>query len=132
MILIDTSAWVEHLRGTRSRTAIALLRLADQGEELCITEPVAMELLAGADTPGRFEAVDRLTTGLRLLGIEPGLDFRSAGQIYVDVRRSGRTVRSLLDCLVAAVALRHDVAVLHRDRGYDAIAAVTGLQTLTR
>jgi len=131
VILVDTSVWVDHLRGTRSAPAAALVALVEQGQELCTTEAVAMELFAGADTPGRHDAVDRLTTGLPLLGTQPGLDFRAAGQIYAEVRRTGRAVRSLVGCLIAAVALRHDVAVPHHERDYAAIAAVTGLRTRT-
>lgn len=128
MILVDTSAWVEHLRGTSSDVAAALGRLIDDGAELVTTDAVVMELLAGADTPAREQALERLTAGLTVLATDPALDFRAAAQIYRSARRDGRTVRSLLDCLIASVALRHDVPVLHRDADYDAIAAVTGLK----
>lgn len=45
------------------------------------------------------------------------------------MRPQGRTVRSLVDCLIAAVALRHDVALLHKDADYDAIAGCLPLRT---
>jgi len=128
VILVDTSAWVEHLRGTSSDVAKALGRLIDGGAELVTTDAVVMELLAGADTPAREEALDRLTAGLPMLATDPGLDFRGAAHIYRRARRDGRTVRSLLDCLIASVALRHGVPVLHRDADYEVIAAVTGLK----
>ena len=128
MILVDTSAWVEHLRGTDSDVARTLGRLIGQGAELVTTDAVVMELLAGADTPAREHALEVLTSGLPVLTTDPALDFRRAAEIYRSARRGGRTVRSLVDCLIASVALRHEVPLLHRDADYDAIAAVTGLQ----
>jgi predicted nucleic acid-binding protein len=50
------------------------------------------------------------------------IDAEEAARIYRGCRGSGETVRSLSDCLVAAIAIRNDVPVLHRDRDYDVIA----------
>lgn len=122
MILVDTSAWIDYLRAKDSRAALELTSLIEKGADLGITEPVVMELLAGADTPHRAELLEKLTNGLPLLSIDPRLDFRQASAIFLAVRRRGRTVRSLVDCLIAAVALRNDVAVLHKDADYSAIA----------
>jgi predicted nucleic acid-binding protein len=44
---------------------------------------------------------------------------------------AGRTVRSSVDCLIAACALRSDLEVLHRDHDYAALAAVSGLRQRT-
>lgn len=132
MILVDTSAWVEHLRGARSPTARALAVQVREGTDLVTTEPIVMELLAGADTPQRADALERLVNGLPVLTVEPATDFRQAAAVFLAVRRSGRTVRSLVDCLIAVVAMRHDVALLHRDADYDAIAAVLPLRTRSR
>ena len=44
--------------------------------------------------------------------------------LYRSARRVGLTVRSSVDCLVAACALRHDLEVLHRDRDYAALNAL--------
>lgn len=89
-----------------------------------------MDLLAGADTAPRAAAVESILGGLRPLRVDGVEDFREAARIFVDVRRGGRTVRSLTDCLIAAVAIRHDVPVLHRDADFDAIAASTRLRLL--
>jgi hypothetical protein len=122
MILVDTSAWIDYLRAADTRIARELTSLINDDAPLVTTEPIVMELLAGADTPARADALERLTNGLPLLGIDSRLDFRQASAVFLAVRRSGKTVRSLVDCLIAAVALRHDVAVLHKDADYSAIA----------
>jgi predicted nucleic acid-binding protein len=56
------------------------------------------------------------------------LDFRAAAEIHRAVRRTGRTIRSSVDCLIAAIALRHDVELLHKDVDFEVIAEVTELK----
>lgn len=132
MILVDTSAWVDYLRDRRTVVAKTLTALIEQGAELATTEPVIMELLAGGDTPMRAEALERLANGLPLLGIDPRLDFRAAAGLYAAGRREGRTIRSLVDCLIACVAIRHDVPLLHKDVDYDVISNISPLRIHTR
>ena len=122
MILVDTSAWVDHLRAADTLVAHELTSLIESGAELVTTEPIIMELLAGADTPERAGALDKLANGLPLIGVDPRLDFRQAAAIHLAVRRNGKSVRSLVDCLIAAIAMRRDVALLHKDADYTAIA----------
>lgn len=127
IVLVDTSVWVEHLRGTETPATRVLIASLRSGEDLVTTGPVVMELLAGADTERRAEVIDQLISGLRQVALDED-DFRRAAGIFRAVRRQGRTVRSLVDCLIAAAALRLDAVVLHRDADYEAIAAATGLR----
>jgi predicted nucleic acid-binding protein len=48
--------------------------------------------------------------------------------IYRQARRAGLTIRSSVDCLIAASALRHGLTIVHCDRDFEAIARVTGLR----
>jgi hypothetical protein len=54
--------------------------------------------------------------------------FSEAVDLYRSARRNGLTIRSSVDCLIAACAIRHDLEVLHRDRDYTAIAQVSALR----
>jgi predicted nucleic acid-binding protein len=58
----------------------------------------------------------------------PHEDVQVAGAIYRACRRAGETVRRANDCLIAAIAIRHDLPLLHRDRDFDAIARHTRLR----
>lgn len=132
MILIDTSAWIDYLRrqdtGARDyvRTALAADDLA-----VVMCEPIAMELLLGPREVAVVREVERLVNGLDSLKLDQDQDFRTAAEIYRDVRRSGYTPRTSVDCLIAAVGIRHDVAVAHKDADFEAIARVTGLKTVS-
>ena len=128
MILVDSSAWVEYLRATGSDIHARVRVYNDNTTQLAMTEVVAMELLAGVRNAAEEDQVDRIVTGLpmlHMLGLE---DFVEAALLYRLCRRGGETVRRMTDCLVAAVAIRNDVPVLHRDADFDVLARHTALQ----
>jgi predicted nucleic acid-binding protein len=75
--------------------------------------------------------VTRLVDGLPLLSVDARLDFRDAASIYRACRLGGTGVRNLADCLIAAVAIRNDVTLAHKDADFDAVARVTRLRTLS-
>lgn len=129
MIIVDTSVWIEYLRGTGSKAHRALnsLRQKDPGS-IVIAEPIAMELLLGPTDELAVRRIERLVDGTASLDVSPHVDFREAAGIFRSVRRSGRTPRSIVDCLIAAIALRHDVELLHKDADFEAIAEITGLK----
>ena len=95
MILVDTSVWIEYLRDTQDPVVAELEALIDAGADLRITEPIVMELLAGANTPHREEKIAQLSNGLALVPTEPAVDYRAAAQLFVASQRNGHPVRSL-------------------------------------
>ena len=128
MILIDTSAWIEYFRATGSSSAIEVRRLlAEQADQVAMCEPVAMEILSGAVDDAAHTKLERLVNGLPSLIVDAAVDFRTAAQIYRAARRAGQTIRSINDCLIAAVAIRHSANIVHRDADFDVIVAMTGL-----
>lgn len=128
MILIDTSAWIEYFRATGSAAADEVRRLLSGHADRVVTcEPVVMEILAGAADDDRHAKLERLVNGLPSLRVEDAIDFRSAATIYRAARRTGRAIRSISDCLIAALAIRHGASVVHRDADFDVIAAITSL-----
>lgn len=132
MILVDTSVWIEYFRATGSAAAIELRRLlSDEPDRVATCEPIAMEVLAGARDERMYRKLERLVNGLSSLDVEPASDFRAAADTYRAARRTGQTIRSINDCLIAAVALRHRATVAHRDADFDVIEGITGLRTMS-
>lgn len=124
MILVDTSAWVEFLRDTRSSVCAEVDRLL--GEELAVTGPVVMEVLAGARDDRHLHDLRGLVGRATLLHCRP-VDFGAAASMYRTCRQRGRTVRKTIDCLIAAIAVRHSVPLLHADKDFDALETHAGL-----
>jgi predicted nucleic acid-binding protein len=128
VILADTSAWVEYLRATGSPAHLRLRELVAGEGELATTEVVTMELLAGAATQDEVVRLRRLLLRCQLLPVEGLADYESAAELYRRCRAGGETVRSLTDCLIAVVAIRHEAALLHRDHDFDVLARHTALR----
>lgn len=126
-MIVDTSAWVEYLRGTGSPVHLTLRHAVESGAPLATPAPVLMELLAGCATEESATAIQRLLARFELLPVEGLADFEDAALIQRICRRSGETVRSMIDCLVAAVALREGRPLLARDRDFGVIARCVAL-----
>jgi len=131
VILVDTSAWIEFLRDTDDPVVAELAEAIESGTEVAITEPIVMELLAGATSPQLERSIGALVNGLPVVPVDGPLDYRAAAQLSVASRRNGRPIRSLVDCLIAAVALRRGLTVLHRDRDFEFLAQISPLRTRT-
>jgi predicted nucleic acid-binding protein len=128
VILADTSAWVEFDRATGSTVDRRLTELISADGQLAVTEPVIAEVAAGARTDEREAALRRLLARARLLPFDSVIDFDGAVSVYRGCRQAGVTPRGLLDCMIAAVALRHGTAVLAHDADMARIADVVPLQ----
>lgn len=131
MILVDSSAWVEFLRATGSTVNLRVRSLLQEGAELACTDPIVMEILAGArDEPDR-ERLRRLLYGLEFLAVEGPADYERAAELYRACRVGGETPRKLTDCLIAAVAIRNDAELLCADADFLAIARHAPLRLTT-
>ena len=127
MILADTSAWVEYDRATGSAVDERLTELIARGESLAVTEPVVMEVLAGARDDVRKADLRRLLLRFGLRPLDAASDFEAAARIYRRCRQAGITPRGLVDCMIAAVAWRNGDSMLSHDVDLDRVASVIGL-----
>jgi len=94
-----------------------------------VPDVVLMELLIGTTDESKAGVRRRLLQRFDIEPLAPLRDAEDAAAIHRRCRRGGDTVRSLIDCQVAAMALRMGVVVAHRDRDYETIRTHCGLQT---
>jgi len=127
MILADTSAWVEYDRATGSPVDHRITSLIDGDGPLAVTEPVIMELLAGARNDRRENDLRRLLMRFDLLTFDAAVDFDSATRIYRRCRTAGITPRGMVDCMIAAVAWRSGATLLAFDIDLSRVAGIIGI-----
>lgn len=127
MILADTSAWVEYDRATGSPVDDRMSELITRDASLATTEPVMMEVMAGARTDRREEDLRRLLLRFHLLPFDAAADFDAATHIYRVCRRRGVTPRGLIDCMIASVARRNGAALLAYDADLARVGTVAGI-----
>ena len=125
MVLVDTSAWIEVFRKPARLTLEAVVDF----DEIVTCLPVVQEVLQGFTSDVAFRAAREALLAFPM--VESPIDeavFLDAVDLYRRGRRAGLTIRSGVDCVIAACAIRHGLTVLHNDRDYPAIARVSDLQ----
>lgn len=125
MILVDTSAWVEFLRDTGSPVCNRVDELLANKISTCL--PIRMEVLAGARDERHLKDLRGLMARASMLSTHP-TDYEDAAALYRLCRRHGETVRKLIDCLIAAHAIRERHPVLHADPDFDVLGRHTPLR----
>jgi predicted nucleic acid-binding protein len=125
VVLVDTSAWIDVFR---KPTRLVLEDVVDF-DEVVTCLPVVQEVLQGFTSEAAFRAARDAMLALPVVEspLREGV-FLEATDLFRRARRGGFTVRSGVDCLIAACAIRHGLTVLHNDRDYPAIARVSDLQ----
>lgn len=128
-MIVDTSVWIEFFSTTESAASTWLADRIGAGSEIIVPDAVMMELLIGTTDESTATTRRRLLQRFDIEPLAPVRDAEDAAAIHRRCRRGGDTVRSLIDCQVAAMALRIGTVVAHRDRDYEVIRKHCGLHT---
>ena len=125
MLLVDTSVWIAVFR---QGSPLALGHVVDF-DDVVTCLPVVQEVLQGFQDVRAFSVAREAMYALPMVDSPiPHEVIDQAVELYRAARRAGFTVRSSVDCLIAASAIRHHLEVLHDDRDYDVLARVSSLQ----
>ena len=127
MILVDTSAWVEYDRATGSSADRRIAELIAEEGPLMVTEPVLMEVLAGARDDARGDDLRRMLLRFDLAPFDAVTDFDAATRIYRRCRQAGITPRGMVDCMIAAVAHRNALTLLAWNADMIRVAEAIGI-----
>lgn len=109
-LLPDTSVWVDFLR---NRESFLRRRLA-AGDDIHYSQPILMELLAGARDDREWLLLRQFVTGASLIPFEPVADFEGAAWIH----RIGQRLKiqvGHVDCLILAVTQRANATLVTAD-----------------
>lgn len=138
-VLVDTSVWIDYLRdtgrrddgdpdGAHSGSAPHVLRLHEllsPPSPVVLTPVIFQELLQGAADEtafGRYS--DYFGSQPFVFPVHPIGTHVEAARLYQRCRRSGITIRSSIDCLIARTAIEHGLILLHNDEDFRHIARV--------
>lgn len=112
-MLVDSSYWIAYLRGDAA--AIPLRDLIASGADIRVTEPIVMEVLAGARHASDYAALRRFMGNQPLAPFDPASDFEGAARAYLAARAHGITPGGQVDCMILAVAARTGLPLLTSD-----------------
>lgn len=132
MILVDSSVLIDHFRGTvNAQTEQLKIWLSGQDgpPDIGVADLVVFEVVRGFPTVKAQARARDLLLALPVVEIG-GLDnVLKAAALYQRLRRSGRTVRSPIDVLLASYCMTHGHALLHRDADFESLKSLGGLHT---
>ena len=128
MVLVDTTVWIDFLKGRDTAEVGKLEQLLAEETDVFITGIIVQEILSGVK-----EKKDRAKVRKELehfMLINPTLETHiRAAEIFDACRKKGYTIRSIIDCLIASLALEYDLTLLENDRDYGYISKVFPLKT---
>ncbi len=119
MYLVDTSVWVDYIKGTDTPVVEFLDTLLLTPMSVGITDLIYMEILQGARSEAGFRKLQRYFSTQQFYRFEePQMSHEAAALIFFQSRRQGVTVRSAIDCLIAQCALENELILLHHDKDF--------------
>jgi predicted nucleic acid-binding protein len=135
-VFVDSSVWIDHLRGVdcpETRTLRTLLRRLEpkaevaEPDEILVGDLVIVEVLRGIDDDRQRHRVREALLAFKVVRLGGTATVLLAVDHYVALRRLGQTVRKTIDCLIAAWCIEHRVPLLHADRDFLPFAHHRGL-----
>ncbi len=125
MILVDTSVLIDYLKGTENRATEKLQELLDRSVPFGINSFIYQEILQGSRNEEEFKKLKEYLSTLDFYELVKGRkSYEEAAYMNFRCRRSGLTVRSSVDLLIAQTAIEHGLALLHNDSDFNRIGGV--------
>ena len=129
MILVDSSVWIDYLRGAETRQTDRLHALLGQ-QPLAVGDLILTEVLQGTTTEKDFKAVLRLLGSLDIVPLGGQAASVQAARNFRALREKGITVRKTIDCLIATRCIMDGMPLLHCDRDFDPFVTYLGLRSV--
>jgi predicted nucleic acid-binding protein len=125
--LVDTTVWVDFFANRQTPQIAHLEDLLNSGVNICTCGVILAEVLQGIRKDADYHSTKTRFSSFLYLPMSEEI-FIHAADLYRSLRRKGITIRKPVDCMIAAVALQHNAALLHNDRDFDPLAEHCGLQ----
>lgn len=126
-VLVDTSVWVDYLRGVTPGVAEKVDRLLSDAE-VCVPKIVLAELVQGAKSEREIAAVEDFPEAFTIIDQGPDT-WLKAGKLSRRLRSRGQTIH-LIDCYIAVIAEENGCAVLTLDEHFREIQEILPLRLL--
>ncbi len=129
MVLVDTTIWIDFFAAKSTPEVAELERLLNQGEDICTCGIILTEVLQGIREDKDYQRTLSKFHAFLFLPMNRQT-FVKAAELYRSLRHRGVTIRKPVDCMIASVALEHNIALLHHDRDFDPMEIHCGLKVV--
>ena len=129
MILVDTSVLIDFFKSSGSEAALKFRLVLEQTLDFGITSHIFQEVLQGARTEREYNLLRQYLETQKFFHPKDPVDsFAEAAKIFFRCRKKGLTIRSTIDCLIAQIAIEHDLFLLHSDQDFQLMANIIPLK----
>lgn len=130
MILVDTSVWIDFLRGVDSKECLTLQNLINNEADIVITEIILTEILQGISSDSEYKRIKDYLLEIPIDKPTSRDTYIKAAEIYRACRKKGKTVSKTTDCIIASISIENNRTLLHKDKDFDRIAQCSRLKIL--
>lgn len=128
MIVVDTTVWIDFLEARHTYYDRTLKALIEEGAPVGLTDLIYGEILQGIRDDEKFSQIRDILQAFPILRVRGLRTFEHAASIYRACRKRGLTIRSTIDCIIAATCIESGAELYHHDRDFEAIAKLHDLK----
>jgi len=121
MVLVDTTVWIDFFGDRPQPHVAALQELIEDDADLCVCGVILTEVLQGIRADADYRKTKGYFESLILIPMRR-VTYEKSAALYRSLRKKGVTIRKPIDCMIASVAIEHDLPLLHNDRDFAQIA----------
>ena len=128
--IFDTSVWIDFFKNTGSKQATLLEEYVQYASQnVLLTPTIIQEILQGVRTEQEFIQKQRVLQSYNLLKSDWDTTSTAAAKLYFNLRKKGITIRKSTDCLIAQIAIKNEVLLVHINSDFELIAQNSPLRT---
>ena len=130
ILLVDTSVWIDFFAGRDTPQTRFFKDAVREGADVALTGVILAEILQGIPSDSEFARLRKALSSFRMLQPASGETYVQAAKLYRAGRKRGVTIRSLIDCIIAAIAMEYGAVILHKDRDYERLSEYAPLKSI--
>jgi predicted nucleic acid-binding protein len=129
VILVDSSVWIDYLRGVETKQTDRLHGLLGL-EPVAVGDLILTEVLQGTTTDKEFKEVLKFLNSLEVVSLGGHGVAVQAARNFRALREKGVTIRKTIDCIIATRCIMDGLTLLHSDKDFDPFVAHLGLRSV--
>jgi len=127
MYLVDTSVLIDFLKGSDTPQSKKFESILENKIPFGISAFTYQEVLQGAKDTKEYDKLNNYLSTQKIY-YPSNKSYEKAAKLFFTCRKSGITIRSTIDTLIATSAIENNLILLHNDRDFDKMAEVADMR----
>jgi len=127
MYLVDTSVLIDFLKGTDTPQSKKFENILQHQIPFGISAFTYQEVLQGARDTKEYDKLNSYLSTQKIY-YPSKQSYEEAAKLFFTCRKSGITIRSTIDTLIAIAVIENNLILLHSDKDFENMAGVVGLR----